>query len=405
MNHPCSKCQKPQPNEQYCSLCGEYKFNNSCGCSYKFTCKVCKKRKTLSDGIFCWKCKGTVVDGKCLKCNTIIPREWTICSTCIFDNETDDSFISYESLKNTPKNDMQCLNCGKNSIDYFPFCWRCGLHKEAELCYNCEETQRICRECLYNTYRCFSCKATSFTLECNRCTLIQVPELLLSNSQAFQRNSDDWECLSCNFYNFNSAIFCEKCDYSRNYSFIQSFSCFYCGESSHDQICKTCFWLYFCSNCEKKIYLTQTIHCGECGRAAPGQNCDFCKEPVPRTRILCRICASGVDKCPCGNSKHPKNLFCRWCRMKTVYSRIKCYNCFNLVKLDYCCFCASESTGGSCMKCFGENSDECKYYCRHCSLVGQKCRKCKQRRWGECCKKQKEIRKILYLKLKINRIF
>jgi hypothetical protein len=364
-----SDCRKnPDPNE-YCTICGTYKIKQICKCNYSFTCRLCHENKMFGEILRCWKCKREIHNGECAKCIMFIPREWKVCESCLYASKDG---ISTKMMLTSNKTSSQCINCGRLVEDNFFFC-----------CY--------CRDCLFCSFNCNTCRIINFGESCRNCLTPEDIALIIPSWPKKLTKPDDWDCIHCNYINERSVMFCEKCDYFKNYSFIRQFKCEFCGELSHNRLCKKCFWLYYCSNCEKKIYKTQSAHCGECGSATNDQFCEECNEFVPRSRILCRICSSSMRKCQCGNKCHPKGLLCKWCHKTNSLLPIECRFCNREVKLDYCCFCGSENFGGQCKNCLEENSDQNDYYCRDCCLSGKKCRICKQRRWQkQCCKTIKD---------------
>ena len=389
-NTPCKKCLKNQVQEKYCYVCGEIKSSeNICACSYSFTCAKCIEIKNFPELKICWKDGGFIKDGICEKCKSFIPREWIVCQECtpnknIIDDSTSEIFFNIQKYKK--KTRKQCYKCGKKIETVYPFCWKCKEKIFSNDCRNCENNEKnICKDCLKVSYRCFSCKNTLFGSVCETCTFIQLPRLDSIYKLSYRSLEDYWTCLACNYNNNQIVLFCERCDHSKEYSFSQTYNCQYCDRKSHDKICKECFWLNYCSVCEKKIFITQKAYCGDCGNKINNQFCTNCDQYVSKHRIVCRGCSFKTDNCSCGERKYSKSLNCKTCRMKISYKKCKCMHCHRECYIDMCCFCFKECGEGNCEECWELNCEDT-HYCRLCIYTGLKCYDCKQRRWGSCCK-------------------
>lgn len=388
LNSPCGSCRSPFTPNLFCLTCGQ-NSQNQCTCLYSFTCAVCKSEKSYPNRQICWKDGGFLKNGVCETCTNMVPREFIVCSFC-YPTTVENREIFAENfvnnIKNSCKEEKQCVNCGKFTNEKIRFCWICRYRKEFGKCNQCGSTETLCLECLKHNFSCDSCECTVFDSTCPNCTRINIDKVSYFKNTIMQRFDDDWNCFACNSFNRNYLEFCEQCNHSKGYSFTNLYFCQFCHGKSHDFYCKKCFWTSHCSSCEKKNFTSQNTYCGNCRGVLYNQYCSNCKEYVSRFKILCRSCSFLIANCGCGNKMHPKALTCKYCRLKTKYTIGGCAFCKATCEYSICCYCDAEFENGSsknCGFCRHYFSSEL-YYCRNCCYKTRKCRKCTNFCFGYC---------------------
>ncbi|OMJ88461.1 hypothetical protein SteCoe_9589 [Stentor coeruleus] len=381
-NSPCKTCKNPKKNH-YCPDCGNQSENESCSCYYKSSCSKCHISIKVNQSVYCSFCGEVLYNNYCHTCYKYIPRNMRWCSEC------KDSLNRTENPNIRIAENSLCSVCKKLTFEEYAYCWRCrGKIKKNECI--CNKVQDpICYFCLKITYRCFKCRGLIIDNKCDVCDKIELPRFV--NSRKINKPLDNcWECISCNFYNNISSLFCERCNFSRDYDFIRIYTCEFCNKKSHSPHCLKCSIITNCSSCEKAILFSQSLNCPNCGMDLDDNFCQNCNLYIGIYRILCRLCALKMPKCSCGFPMHPKSLKCRHCIQKVKFTKILCFLCNEVVLFNFCCFCGNQIfQEGKCSKCYLTNSFENLYYCRLCSLEGYRCKICKQRSWGNKCCKQK----------------
>ncbi|OMJ71546.1 hypothetical protein SteCoe_30219 [Stentor coeruleus] len=383
----CVQCEKPEPFIDYCVVCGDNidEIQRICNCFYNFTCSVCFSAQCFPAEKLCGYCSEVLVNNYCLRCEVFIPRNYVKCYDC-----KSKKISNIEAFHCRTTKSMLCVLCGAFNCEFFKICWKCGEKCNIDYCKFCQNTvENICRWCLKQINRCEECDYFFDSSKCIHCKTYEFPALI--NSQEInQQKSTNWQCLSCNFYNQEIVLFCEKCNYCKLYSFIDIYKCSYCKEKSHNPWCKNCFWLFYCSNCDKKMYPSQSSYCSNCGSELINQKCNTCNEYVGLGRILCKVCSFIEEKCQCGRKKHPKGICCKICSKKRKITKIKCSKCKEIVAIDLCWHCGYECYGGRCENCSEVNSYQKKYLCRNCSCALHKCLSCKKRHTKKSCQVKHE---------------
>lgn len=387
LNQPnalCQLCKNPNSN-LYCLDCGEQTENKTCSCYYKSSCSICHQTINTNQPVFCRFCGQNIHDNYCETCCKYIPKKFFSCKEC------KDPTSKTHSLKACDDEKLLCCVCQKYTLDSFKYCWVCSNQMKEQFCEICMKVpQTICYHCLKLTYRCHLCKNLINDGKCRFCDSQYIQEFVKSIN-INKPSSQSWECMSCNFFNKYSTLFCEICNLSRDYNFITLFTCEFCKEQSHSPLCLKCSAVANCSSCEKVILFGQKLHCPHCGTSADDYFCANCNLHIGTYKVLCKLCTLKMEKCDCGFLMHPKSLMCRHCTQKAKFIRMKCFCCKNIVLFNFCCFCGNQILKeGSCSKCKEENSYEEKYYCRMCSLNGSKCGSCKERTWTHICKKKRK---------------
>lgn len=380
----CTQCEKPEPFIDYCVVCGDNKdqIQKICNCYYNFTCSVCFSAQFFPTEKLCGYCSEVLINNFCSRCEFFIPRNYVKCSDC-----KGKKISKVEAFHLRPTKSMLCVLCGAFSFESFKFCWKCGETCNFDYCKFCQTVmENICKWCLKHVNRCEECDYFFESSKCSYCKIFNIPVLIDSLEINRQKNTN-WDCLSCNFCNESSVLFCEKCNYCKLYSFTIIYKCIYCKEKSHSPFCSKCFWLFYCSNCEKKMFPSQNSFCGNCGSQLINQKCNNCNEYVGLGRILCKVCSFIEEKCQCGRIKHPKAINCKICSKKQEITKIRCSNCKEIVCIDLCWHCGYECYGGKCKNCSILNSYKLDYFCRNCSCKLYKCSNCRERHKNADCKK------------------
>ena len=390
----CSACRATETRTRFCAVCAGENSENKCSCLYSFTCAVCKEAKNSEDLQICWRDGAYLKDGVCEKCRELVPREGVVCLGCYDKSEKEEEGCIKDFVGNFRRDKRkaaQCGNCGKLvTANKIHFCWKCRANREGEMCWQCKTREVMCRDCVKCHFQCAACKCTIFGETCPVCTTFGEPMLTEGVESSVQKYDSDWACFSCNYYNRYTSEFCENCNDSKEYAFTEEYFCEYCRGKSHNKICKKCYWVCYCSNCEKKIFVTQKMFCGNCTSMLTNRFCKDCNEIISSERIICRGCTSRVNLCECGNKKHPKTLYCRYCRLKKAFPLIRCSFCREICEVNRCCYCDIECEGGICKNCSKENSEDNQFYCRNCNGKGTKCKICRNVCWNTCRNRTKE---------------
>lgn len=383
IDQPCWSCEYVNTPLIHCSVCGENQIKNICGCSYSFTCGICKESKKFLNVKLCWKCGKYIKDGVCE--SELVPRKWVVCEDC-FPKPSEIKRFNQEfpiRIDRQIEDKALCFMCGRHTNDYFNFCWLCSNKRYSESCMDCGNDNPICRGCLSGIERCDDCNYAIINNQCYKCEKISMPKLVEANVRnEYQENF--WECFSCNYFNKPLVLFCERCNMNKDYSFTEKFICDFCGKFSHEKLCKSCFKVTSCSLCEKDIFTSQKIHCGECGKQLSNQKCKNCGEFRGLNQSLCKFCAYLVNKCKCGNTKHPKSVYCRFCRIDQSFGFIKCFDCDLDVWKDMCTICGNYGSN-SCLNCKELDKNYMWFSCRNCILSKKKCKNCFRRIKGKKC--------------------
>ena len=395
----CSSCGGTAGGGGFCAVCAGDTSRNQCGCGYGFTCAVCREARRVDDMQVCWRDGGRLRDGVCERCRGLVPREAAVCALCYEKGEKEGEGCIRDFVgrfRRGKRSARQCVNCGKAvNCNKVKFCWKCRGRLEDGECVYCGNREVMCRECVKYHYRCTCCKCIVFGESCTVCSTIAFPRLNEAVGSSVQEFNNDWVCFSCNSYNRYISEFCENCNETKEYSFTEQYVCEYCGGKSHTKVCRKCYWTCYCSNCEKKIFVTQKIFCGNCGSMATNRFCKDCDEFISSERILCRGCSARINLCDCGNKKHPKTLYCRYCRLKKSFLVIKCSYCKERGEINRCCYCDMECEGGKCKSCSGINSEGNGFHCRNCIGREEKCHKCKNVCWDSCKSKSLENSELI----------
>jgi hypothetical protein len=355
INEQCLNCKSEPPLKKYCFLCGEYKKHGICDCFYKFTCALCKNNKGTIDKKLCWQCGDVVERNFCQKCEEYVPREWGVCEECYPKSDYEIGNFQKNFAFNftaRPKSCKQCKKCSKFVDEAKRICWSCKWTIE----------EGICKHCSTPTYLCPSCK----TLEEMQ---IRIHKLTKKTYDmiSLQKLEDDWECYFCNDYNAFNVIFCETCNFSRNYSFLNSIKCRFCGEMSCDEMCKQCYWTNQCSVCCKNMLPSQSLFCGHCGFMLDSIYCEHCGQDTENRSIICKNCVKLVQFCDCGNSMHPNAKHCRVCLNKIKPLEDKCFICKKISVLDFCYICKKIVPVGLCLVCSYKQNQQT-ICCRKCAV-------------------------------------
>lgn len=272
----CKICTLIVEFDELCTNCS--KNSQKCACKFEYFCASCNKIKLESELKSCIKCFGYIRDFICEKCCRVVPKDWQICEECIPDTKEEENLrrkIQLNSFQS--KNMIQCKFCDKRMI------------------FNQE---RVCRECKLFEKKCENCRDFMIGMKCKNCSTLKISEVVdyeyidLQNQVIEGKlvENKKWSCFSCGLLNDLKILFCERCNHSKDYSFLDKYFCEFCKNYSSDKFCKKCFCNSRCSKCHKNNYPTQNLYCIHCKNITKNKFCQECKRFLLFFEVLCYNC-------------------------------------------------------------------------------------------------------------------
>lgn len=331
------------------SLCRHENLKRNClECLYGFYCAVCFKSKLVYDPMLCWECSGEIVDGVCFRCERIICLDSIVCWDCKYSpkacvNNHKVTRQSIEVFECCKKNSSElceccgslcddlcltrafCLECDRD-ITSNPYnkCYKCKINLEYNTCQDCG-TGALCDYCFSYLFKC-PCGSYLLTSDknCYSC-LESPPENCFPKS--FTQKNQGWDCKKCNFSNTNDCYFCENCNGCKDSNKLLADSKSFNNKNK----------IANCSDCSKKILITQGVFCVDCGTKTMGRVCKTCKIIVNKDDIICFLCSLGIWKCKCGGRNKGLDVVCKRCRNPKLNACDICSSTFDVYKQCWRC--------------------------------------------------------------------